>query len=93
MSCAFQRYLIGSTVAGGLVGLTHGLYAIPFTAPQRNILIAQNTLSGALLGPWAPVAVPVYATRWWPRNGDCPWMRRAVTPRPEGEHPTVAEKP
>lgn len=74
---ALLRYLIGSTVAGGAIGLAHGFHAIPAGVPHRPLRIYENTLSGALLGPWAPVAVPLYATRWWPNGGECPWLRQA----------------
>jgi hypothetical protein len=87
----FLRYLIGSTVIGGTVGFAHGYAAFPPGMPNRAVRIYENSLSGALLAPWAPVAVPIYASQWWPNKGECPWLRR--TPATPMDMPTVAEKP
>ena len=87
----FLRYLIGSTVVGGTVGFAHGYAAFPSEMPNRGIRIYENALSGALLAPWAPIAVPIYATQLWPTQKGCPWLRR--TPATPMDVPTVAEKP
>ena len=87
----FARYLLATAAVGGGVGLIHGVAAFPSTVPNREIRIFENALSGAILGPWMPLAAPIYATRWWPHGKDCPWLRR--TPKTPMEVPTVAEKP
>lgn len=91
MTSVFAKYLVASTAVGGVVGFAHGYAAFPPGVPDRPIHIYYNTLSGAILGPWTPVVLPVYATRWWPQGKECPWLRR--TPKAPLEMPTVAEKP
>ena len=91
MTVYFARYLMATSAFGGAVGLAHGFAAFPPGVPDRTIHIYYNALSGAVMGPWFPVVVPVYAARWWPQGKDCPWLRR--TPKAPLEMPTVAEKP
>jgi hypothetical protein len=74
MSCIFQRYLISMTIVGGGLGLTHGIVAAP-AQPEK---ITEHALTGALLAPWAPVLVPVYATRRWPEIRNCPKMSSSL---------------
>ncbi len=83
----FGRYLLATAAIGGCVGVAHGMAVFPPGVPNRGIHVYQNALTGAILGPWLPLAAPIYATRWWPHGKDCPWLQR--TPN----EPPVAEKP
>lgn len=74
------RYVVSSAFLGGAVGIAHGsvrgaieLYrdtgsVRPLTQYHALEYIgrgaANDGLQGALLGPWAPVLVPLWFTAW-----------------------------
>jgi hypothetical protein len=53
MSRAFVKYLLITSVGGGVLGVLHG-------APAGGDAPALHGITGAILGPWAPIFVPLW---------------------------------
>ena len=101
------KYLLRTTVAGGLVGATHGAVTVqrlhPAYEPEQKLIhVASHAQFGAMAGPWLPVLVPI----WFVLDGstndtECPVAKGGAPLRKElfGALPdqkdveTVAEKP
>lgn len=79
MTFALQRYLISSSLLFGAIGLGHGvvLYKVheccdpqqldKQTREQQMIrYIAGGTLYGLFMGPWVPIAGPIWVFKKWP---------------------------
>lgn len=68
----FMRYLMTTVVVGGTLGAAHGLSRTVHT--PGSVLI--DGIQGAVVGPWAPIAVPLIVTDVLP--SDCPYLRRVL---------------
>jgi hypothetical protein len=67
----FQRYLIASSILWGSVGAAHGytLYKLNKGRPDPELrYIAGGALYGLFLGPWAPIAGPIWLAKKWPMS-------------------------
>jgi hypothetical protein len=75
-------YLMRSAVAGGILGTAHGaLVAYKHPEPKYSTaeVIINNGITGMLMGPWAPIAIPIWM--WNHPDVRCPmnprrWRRR-----------------
>jgi len=100
-----STYLIRTAIAGGLFGGVHGLITLDHSNPDnwgRAAHVAYHTQAGAILGPWFPIAFPL----WFQLDSSttktaCPFMKgetqllKPVGPEAQKQEipPTVAEKP
>ena len=66
-STVVVRYLLVTSLGSGVLGVIHGAAAPPYdeSAP------AMHGLTGALLGPWAPILMPLWMAGVIP-NCRCP---------------------
>jgi hypothetical protein len=55
------NYIMRSTIIGGVCGAIHG-----YNVEQK--LIVQHTITGMIMGPWIPIAVPLWV---WKYPGPC----------------------
>ena len=53
MNPAFVKYLLVTSVGGGVLGVLHG-------APRGGDAPALQGITGALVGPWVPIVVPLW---------------------------------
>lgn len=58
------KYLLRTTIVGGLVGATHGsmtVHLLPSTDFHQQVWhIASHAQLGAIIGPWLPIAIPIW---------------------------------
>lgn len=103
-----STYLVRTAITGGLLGGVHGLMTLDRSMPGdwgRAVHVGYHIQVGAVLGPWFPVAVPLWfmldgganKTGCPPMKGGMPMLKQTFgddNPPQEGpELPTVAEKP
>lgn len=69
-------YLIRSSLVGGALGGIHGYWVAQTLAPRTDPIhpIVSHTATGLFLGPWAPVALPIWM--WKYPNPVCPMNPR-----------------
>jgi len=79
----FPTYLLTSAIGGGVLGAVHGATNGFLELQQRQLSlremgehmvprIAHHGITGALLGPWFPVVVPLYYFAW--KDQRCPQL-------------------
>jgi hypothetical protein len=66
MTTQLVRYLLTSAVLGGVAGVGHG-------AARGSAF--NDGLHGLILGPWAPVLIPLRLTLWR-ANCSCPFLNK-----------------
>jgi hypothetical protein len=77
---AFPRYLLSMSIGGMAAGAAHGAWRgyrdLPVKYESDHLLkyivgpAARDGLSWSLLGPWAPVALPLWFFYW--KDVHCP---------------------
>jgi len=93
------KYLLCTTIGGGIVGAAHGaasLHLVSSKAPiDTAIHVTSHAQVGAIVGPWLPIMIPV----WFVLDGSgndtrCPIMKGGVYHRKRFEFtPTEEEEP
>lgn len=73
------NYLITSSVTGGALGAIHG--KMSSSQDEQIKQMAEHGVTGLLLGPWAPVALPYWM--WNQPNVKCPKNPRGRGPTTE----------
>jgi hypothetical protein len=100
---ALAKYLIRTTLIGGVVGVAHGATSLPADMPNRSIKIAMQAQLCGMMAPWSPVLgalvlqgtlSPKTLLEITDRAQECPFVR--PPPPPAGamappDLPTVAE--
>ena len=95
-----STYLMRTTVAGGVLGGVHGMMTLDRVPPgdlDRIAHVAYHMQTGAVMGPWFPISIPI----WFKLHGatnktECPIMKASPPSSTEEQQeipPTVAEKP
>jgi hypothetical protein len=77
-----QRYLVSSVVLWGSVGAIHGtiMYKLNTYDNKTHVrdpalrYIGGGILYGVFLGPWAPIAGPVWLAKKWP-SSSCTYLK------------------
>ena len=75
------KYLLWTTVAGGLVGATHGAMTLHRVHPTvtdpyaRAFHVSSHTQAGALMGPWMPFLVVAWFRVDRMDSTKCPIMK------------------
>jgi hypothetical protein len=101
------KYLLRTTVGGGLIGAAHGVATVhklhQAAEPEQKILhVAAHAQVGAMIGPWLPVAAPLWLVLDGTGNRtECPVAKGGVPFRkslfsdgiPPPQDQTIAEKP
>lgn len=99
------KYLMRTTVTGGILGAVHGVATLhqgSLDSETRMLHIAAHAQTGAVIGPWMPILVPIWLVLDESSNKTaCPIMKggmpflHQMSKGPGGppDLPTVAEKP
>lgn len=90
------KYLLRTTVAGGLVGAAHGAVTLSPTVTDpyaKAFHVAGHAQMGAMMGPWMPVLVPIWFRLDGLEPSECPIMKGGKNQNTGEQHPTVVEKP
>jgi hypothetical protein len=65
------NYLMNSAITGGVLGATHGYWVAQKTTVTESVHpVITHSATGLFLGPWAPVALPIWM--WNFPDPSCP---------------------
>lgn len=77
------KYLLRTTIAGGIAGAAHGMVSLHHFHKQepleKTMYVAVHAQTGAIIGPWLPILIPIWLTLDGSnQNTRCPMMKGGV---------------